>query len=208
MDFRQTVQPNSGRPSAAGTPAAAASAPEEGKKTNGAAATDVSINRWTKIFSFVVLVGTAILLALVALGLGRGPTNTEAKLVQSDKYQAVFLNSGQVYFGHVDSLNSQYVRMSDIFYLTNSSGTTGDSNYSLVKLGCQQIHDPLDSMVINRAQVSFWENIKDDGKVVQSISKFQKTYPNGPDCSKVSTQTQATNDAAAQDAAGNDDTTK
>jgi hypothetical protein len=79
--------------------------------------------------------------------------------------------------------------MSNIYYLTQNGDNS--SNYSLVKLGCQQIHDPLDQMVINRSQVTFWENLNADGKVVKSIQQFQKENPNGPDCSQVSNQTQA-----------------
>lgn len=137
------------------------------------------------------LVGIAVLLLCIVLGIGHGSSTTnEAQYVQGSKYQAVFLNNGQVYFGHIQSLNSQYVRMTNIYYLTQS-GDSSSSNYSLVKLGCQQIHDPLDQMVINRDQVTFWENLSDSGKVVKSIQQFQQQNPNGPDCSQVSTQTQA-----------------
>jgi hypothetical protein len=56
----------------------------------------------------------------------------------------------------------------------------------LTKLGCQQLHSPEDEMVINRTQIAFWENIKDDGKVVQAIKEFKKQNPNGPNCSQQS----------------------
>jgi hypothetical protein len=46
-------------------------------------------------------------------------------------------------------------------------------------------------MIINRTQVAFWENIKDDGKVVQAIKQFKQQNPNGPNCSQQSSsQTQ------------------
>ena len=66
------------------------------------------------------------------------------------------------------------------------------SDYTLIKLGCQQIHYPTDQMLISRDQVTFWENLNKDGKVAMSIEDFMKKYPNGPDCSQVSNETQST----------------
>jgi hypothetical protein len=56
-------------------------------------------------------------------------------------------------------------------------------------------------MIINRSQVTFWENLNKDGKVAQSIESFKKQNPNGPDCSKVTTDTQsdATTDTQGAD---------
>jgi hypothetical protein len=90
--------------------------------------------------------------------------------------------------------------MTNIYYLTqnsSSSSSSSSNNYSLVKLGCQQIHDPLDAMVINRSQVTFWENLNANGKVVSSIKQFQQQNPNGPNCSQVSTQTQASSGSSS-----------
>jgi hypothetical protein len=54
-------------------------------------------------------------------------------------------------------------------------------------------HSPEDEMIINRSQIAFWENIKDDGKVVQAIKQFKQQNPNGPNCSQQSSsQTQPT----------------
>jgi len=198
MDFRQTVQPNT-RPSGASTPPVTP-VHETEKDSREKLSKDVTLSRWTRIFTVVILVGITVLLAAIALGVRHSPSDNEGKYVDTSKYQAVFLNSGQVYFGNVQNLNDQYVRMTNIYYLTQASGTSTDTsstngNYSLVKLGCQQIHDPTDAMMINRSEVSFWENLEDKGTVVTKINEFKKSYPDGPDCSKVSTQTQASNTA-------------
>jgi len=187
MDFRQTTQ-NSGRPAVV-TPAPIAPEHKDDKEAGSGVRGKLS-GKWTQLLTLIVLVGTAILLACIALAFTHSNNTNEVKYVTNDKYQAVFLNNGQVYFGKVDSLNDKYVRMTDVFYLTQS-GDSSSSNYSLVKLGCQQIHDPTDQMVINRDQVTFWENLQDNGKVVTSINQFKKQNPNGPDCSQVSNQTQA-----------------
>jgi ABC-type Zn uptake system ZnuABC Zn-binding protein ZnuA len=41
----------------------------------------------------------------------------------------------------------------------------------LIKLG-SEVHGPEDAMMIAKAQVLFYENLKPDGKVAQSISKY------------------------------------
>lgn len=124
--------------------------------------------------------------------------NPEASSVDKNKYQAVFLNGGQVYFGKVTDLNSKYTRLNDIFYLRvnqqvqpdqQSSNTSND--VSLVKLGCE-LHGPQDQMVINREQVIFWENIKDDGQVVKAINEYKKQYPNGEQCQQSNGNTGST----------------
>lgn len=197
MDFRQITQPTTGRPAPAPM---TSNAPEqrEGKRSND----NKSGRSWLQVFNGILLVSIALLIGLVALAITHVTSTNEGKFVDTSKYQAVFLNNGQVYFGSITNLNTQYVRMANIYYLTqgttSGSSNTTNNNYSLVKLGCQQIHDPYDSMVISRDQITFWENLQDSGKVVSSIKQFIKQNPNGPDCSQVSNQTQASNTSGTQ----------
>lgn len=132
---------------------------------------------------------TALLVALVYF-LAFSKNSGEAKFVDDDKLQAVFLNGGQVYFGKVEDLNSKYLRMSNIYYLRvnqtvqpnqegNQQSTAND--ISLVKLGCE-LHGPQDEMLINREQVIFWENLKTDGQVAKAVDEYVKANPNGQQC--------------------------
>jgi len=115
----------------------------------------------------------------------------EGAYVKTDKIQAVFLNGGQVYFGKITSLNPNYLSMSNIYYLRvnqqvqpNQQNTQVNPNdISLVKLGCE-LHGPEDSMVINREQVIFWENLKTDGQVAKAVDEYVKNNPNGQNCSE------------------------
>lgn len=197
MDFRQTTQPNNSRPAGVGVSAVNPAGREASRKGGPRG------GKWLNVMNIVVLFGIAILVAAIALAFTRGGDN-ESKYISNKHYQAVFLNNGQVYFGNINNLNGKYLRMTNIYYLTQSSSadTSGkaatNGNYSLVKLGCQQIHDPFDEMIINRDQVTFWENLQDSGKVVTSIKQFIKQNPKGPDCSQVSNQTQASGSANAQ----------
>ncbi len=153
--------------------------------------------RTVRLELFTVIVGSALLLAAVALYLGfSGVGTSESKQVDTNKYQAVFLNGGATsgavayttYFGHITKLNSNYVVLKDVYYLTTSQSGTNDQtvNPQLTKLGCQQLHSPYDEMVINRSQIAFWENLQDNGKVVQAIKQFVQQNPNGPNCSATS----------------------
>lgn len=202
MDFRQTTQPTNNRPGQA-----TVSAPINNGKDGSHKRSAGDAGKWMKLLNIIVLFGAAILIAAIAFSFTRGSNDNEFKYVDNSKYQAVFLNNGQVYFGNIDSLNGNYVRLTNIYYLTQSSSTgtaaadTTNGNYSLVKLGCQQIHDPYDQMLINRSQVTFWENLQDSGKVVTSIKQFIKQNPKGPDCSQVSSQTQASSGTGTQGAA-------
>ena len=134
-----------------------------------------------------------LLIALVAfLGLG-GNTGKEAKYVDSGKLQAVFLQTGQVYFGKLKINDGSYV-LSNIYYLqtaSTGSGTTASSNVSLVKLGCE-LHEPYDQMVINHSQITFWENLQDNGQVGQAVAKFIKANPNGQKCTDQSSSASTT----------------
>ncbi|MFA5004449.1 MAG: hypothetical protein WC498_04205 [Candidatus Saccharimonadales bacterium] len=198
MDFRQNSQ-STVRPTSSVGAEVGAEAPKQDKKVNG----KDSEAKWSRLLSAVVLFGIAILIAAVAFAFTRSETSAESKLVDGSKYQAVFLNNGQVYFGNVTALNSKYINLTHVYYLTQNSatdakGVTTNNGYTLVKLGCQQIHDPYDQMVINRDQVTFWENLVDKGTVVSKINEFKKSFPNGPDCTQVSNQTQAAADATTQ----------
>lgn len=137
---------------------------------------------------------TILILALVAYTvLGGTSSSGEGKYVKTKQMQAVFLNGGQVYFGHINSVNDKYLRMSDIYYLrvnqqvqpNQSTTATTASDISLVKLGCE-LHGPDDQMIIKQAQVIFWENLKDDGQVAKAVATYKQQNPNGQKCDTTS----------------------
>ena len=130
----------------------------------------------------IVLIGL-----LVFLAFGSNNNTNEYKFVDSNKLQAVFLNTGQVYFGNIRAVNSQYLDLVNIFYLQSSSSSSKtNSNVTLVKLGCE-LHAPLDQMVINTSSVTFWENLSPNGQVSKAVATFWKQNPNGQKCSDQST---------------------
>lgn len=134
-----------------------------------------------------ILVPVIIVVVIVAAGLiGWGAWSkshaTATTGIDTSKYQAVFFTNGQVYFGKLQAFNNDYMKLTDIFYLqtqsNSSSGSTNPQNTAadsssvqLIKLG-SEVHGPEDEMIISKQQVLFYENLKSDGKVAQSIDKY------------------------------------
>lgn len=129
-----------------------------------------------------ILIGVIVLLLVAAGWWFFMRTNSVAGNIDNGKVQAVFFTNGQVYFGKLRVVNSEYMKLTDIFYLqtktANSGGnpqeTSSDSasNVELIKLG-DEIHGPEDEMVFSKDQVLFFENLKSDGNVSSTISKYQ-----------------------------------
>lgn len=220
MDFMnrngQSQQP--GRVAApAAQPHTTAPVQNQGHDNGGNFKKNFSWNRvpgWLRIANVVLLFSITVL-ALSLVMLFRSNNPNESKYINTDKYQAVFLGNGQVYFGKVTSLNQHYVNLQNVFYLnsqnnssTSNQNNTASNNFTLVKLGCE-LHGPYDQMVINRDQVTFWENLKDDGQVVKTINEWVKQNPSGQKCStstgsssQSSTDSSSTQNAASSSSTG------
>lgn len=134
------------------------------------------------ILPVLVTVFVGVFAVVAWMGLSSMQNNSSA--IDTSKYQAVFLTNGQVYFGKLQSYDSEYMKLTDIFYLQTNSGDNTDSknpqkttsdngDVRLVKLG-DEIHGPEDQMVISKDQMLFYENLKPKGKVAQSIDEFKK----------------------------------
>ncbi|HSH55935.1 MAG TPA: hypothetical protein VK983_03855 [Candidatus Limnocylindrales bacterium] len=137
----------------------------------------------------VMLIAGALLIGALAFLLNTGTTNGQSRAVDKTKYQAVFLNNGQVYFGNIKTLGGKFIDLQNIYYLQTNGGAsnantqaTDNSNVSLVKLGCE-LHAPFDQMIINQDQVIFWENLQDSSQVVKAIAEYKKQNPKGQTCS-------------------------
>ncbi len=150
----------------------------------------------TKIMTVVLLFSVTLvavsLITLLAIG-----GKQESSYIKKGKYQAVFLNGGQVYFGKIGVYKDKYLTLSDIFYLRvnqqvqpGQTSATNANDVSLAKLG-SELHGPEDQMVLNRSEVQFWENLKDDGQVVKAITEYKKN-PSAADAAPASAADTAT----------------
>lgn len=139
-----------------------------------------------KRFLWPIIVGVVILAAAGGWFVWSNMNGGGAVAIDSNKYQAVFFSNGQVYFGKLQATKGDYMKLTDIFYLqsqqsaedkdkdsTNPQETSASqNNVQLIKLG-DEIHGPEDEMIISKDQILFYENLKADGKVAQSIQKFK-----------------------------------
>ena len=155
-----------------------------------------SLVAWVAIAGGLVLaIGLAVVITLIAvdkINLGKwvSPVADKAtgwlarpKAKDADKasgYSAVFLANGQVYFGKLSKPTSQYVSLTDVFYLriqqplqppSEEDEDTPKRETQLIKLG-QELHGPVDEIKINRDQVLFIETMKSDSRVVQGIKQY------------------------------------
>ena len=127
--------------------------------------------------------GAVILIGFIFFGLSFFQSTMGAN-IDGSKYQAVFFTNGQVYFGKLQTLSGDYMKLTDIYYLQTktasstpdspqTTSTQGSTDVTLIKLG-NEIHGPEDSMVISKNQILFFENLKKDSKVSTSIDKHEK----------------------------------
>lgn len=131
-----------------------------------------------------LLAGLVVLVVLVVVGLlvwqGKNSSEDSVISVEKDKYQAVFMTNGQVYFGKLDKLGSDYSELTDVYYLQvqeqniqpETSKEGEQPQVALTKLG-NELHGPTDKMHISSDQILFWENLKDDSTVVKAIKDYQ-----------------------------------
>lgn len=118
--------------------------------------------------------------------------NKQEGVIKTGNYQAVFLSNGQVYFGQFENMNSKTPILSDIYYLQvqqvqpKDDSAKQNQKVTLIKLG-NELHGPVDKMYINRDQILFWEDLKEDGKVLQAIKKYKEEGPNKTDSNSGST---------------------
>jgi hypothetical protein len=140
------------------------------------------LTRGSRIGTNALLFIVALLIASVVWLIYSSSPASQSKYVDSTKLQAVFLNTGQVYFGNVTSFNKDYLVLTNVYYLqssnsnASSSSSSSNQNVSLVKLGCE-LHKPYDQMVVNTTEVTFWENLQTDGQVAKAVSDYNKQNP-------------------------------
>lgn len=103
-------------------------------------------------------------------------TKTETK---SSGYSAVFLTNDQVYFGKLTDANSQYPKLTEVYYLRIDrplqpppATEAAQPDVQLVKLG-NELHGPVDEIKFNREQILYIEDLKDDSRIVAAIREFK-----------------------------------
>lgn len=169
----------------------------------------------SKVLVFVLTI--AAISVILAFGLSAFGAFRNTSLIMDDRYQAVFLDNGQVYFGKLSGVNSEYVKLTDIFYLQveqqiqpdqeqadgSSSNSDDQTQIRLAKLG-NELHGPEDVMYVQRSKIVFWENLKNEGDVVKAITTFKN---GGGNTQQNNTNNSSSGTSPAGSDAGNDTST-
>jgi len=92
------------------------------------------------------------------------------------QYQAVVLNSGQVYFGRLEKSTGQYLLLRDVFYIVNQvNAETKQAANVLVRRG-KELHGP-EYMLLNPQSILLIEPVREDSQIAKLIVE-QKKLPN------------------------------
>lgn len=131
------------------------------------------------IIAALALVGAMIWLVVSRL-------NSVSSAIDTTKYQAIVLTSGESYFGKLAVVDGDYMKLKDVFYVQKSesegeetaedlkSTQTSQNSLQLIKLG-NEIYGPNDEILIARDQVLYFVNMKSDSKVTQTIEQYKKS---------------------------------
>jgi hypothetical protein len=117
----------------------------------------------------------ALFLCALAFALAgcRAVVSTPAGAIDRDRFYAVLLNGGQVYFGKLDGLGTQYPVLTEVFYVqSREDPDTKQVSSVLVKRG-KEWHAP-DRMLINSSQIVLIEPVTAGSRVAQLIAQAGK----------------------------------
>ena len=132
-----------------------------------------SSGKMLKIILVVAIIG-----ALIYLVKYTGVVSSlMSQTVNKDAYSAVFLQNGQVYFGKITKNTKDEMILKNVYYLqVDGSGAdaaaAAQARFNLVQLG-NELHGPTDELFINKSQITFFEYLRPDSKVVETINSQQ-----------------------------------
>lgn len=94
------------------------------------------------------------------------------QVVMNDRYQVVYLLSGQVYFGKLQNTSGDYLTLKNVYTLQSEApadAAADNANETNILQVSRQVYGPEDSMAIRADQVQFWQNLRTDSKVAEAI---------------------------------------
>lgn len=96
------------------------------------------------------------------------------QVVMKDRYQVVYMLTGQVYFGKLQNTSGEYLTLTHVYTIQGQkSDTSSDESTNILQVS-RQVYGPDDSMAIRADQIQFWQNLRSDSKVAQAIASADK----------------------------------
>jgi hypothetical protein len=125
-----------------------------------------------------VILGVITLVLALAGWVGYWFIHRNDLRIDTNQYQAVFLDNDQVFFGKLQNAKGEYLTLKNAYYVKSGeqASTDGQSAVSqsvstqLLKVS-DTVYGPDDTMSIQSSKVLFWQNLKDDSKVSEAINK-------------------------------------
>jgi hypothetical protein len=100
------------------------------------------------------------------------PDDPFAGAIDTDRWQAVFLSNGQVYFGHLTVASDEFYELRDAFFIRETPSTgEGQPRTREVRALSSEFHQPENRMLIRKDQVLFVENLLPDSDVAEAIDR-------------------------------------
>jgi hypothetical protein len=124
-----------------------------------------------KILPVFLLVGTALLTS----GCQTAKSAPASAAIDPNKYYAVLLTNGAVYFGKLDGMGSPSPVLTDVFYVQAGPvdpNTKQPQGMVLVHRG-KELHGP-DRMILSDRSIVFVEPVGSDSRVAQLIKEAKK----------------------------------
>jgi hypothetical protein len=140
----------------------------------------------------VLAVSIALNLALGALLVRSSTAATKASTgspsFSATAWYAVFVNSQnqEAFVGHVSGATSTDITMKDIYYLTFEAKDAAGNQIAnpkadefkpvIKKLG-QEVYGPKDTVTVNRLNLRYYTELRDDSQVVKAITAYEHPGP-------------------------------
>jgi hypothetical protein len=117
--------------------------------------------------------GWVLLGAVVGSGAAFAVLHHQRRIEFNTPIQAVLLDSGQVYFGHLTGLGQDYPVVTDVYYVQSvTNPQTREVSNMLVRRG-KEWHSP-DRMYLNARHIVVVEPVGANSKVAQLIAESQQ----------------------------------
>lgn len=153
--------------------------------------TSVLLGKFAPLWA-VLAISIALNLALGAVLLSRSTAGTKVSTgspsFSATAWYAVFVNSQnqEAFVGHVSGATSNDITMKDIYYLTfeakDAAGNPianpkADEFKPVIKKLGQEVYGPKDTVTVNRLNLRYFTELRDDSQVVKAITAYEHPGP-------------------------------
>jgi len=135
-------------------------------------------NGGRSLMPWLVAVGAVLVVVVVAATAGllaAGSSGPFAPAVDTSDWTGVLMSNNDVFFGHVKQITTSQIELTNVYYLQTPSTTDKTQSVAIVSLVANQIQCPKDDIIINRADVAYWEELQATSYVVQRLDQLGQT---------------------------------